>query len=85
VKNNWTFRHGAPFARVDRGRETPGLRGNKMCSPETANGEYSRAKQALYMAMLLPENQEEAIAVLELAKELVAVVYKPTAPAKLAA
>jgi hypothetical protein len=54
-----------------------------MCSPETDNGEYSRAKQALYLTMLLPEDQAEALAVLELAKELVPVAYGGvTAPAR---
>jgi hypothetical protein len=52
-----------------------------MCDPETAvNGEYSRAKQALWIAMQLPEDQAEAFAILELAKEIVPVAYQLRAP-----
>jgi hypothetical protein len=53
-----------------------------MCSPETAdsNGEYSRAKLALWLVMQLPEDQAEALAVWELTRELVPVAYKSSAP-----
>jgi hypothetical protein len=52
-----------------------------MCEPETAvNGEYSRAKLALWIAMQLPEDQTEALAALDLTKEIVPVAYRLRAP-----